>query len=611
MKKKRAALTAALGALMAVMLTACLTVTQTVPVPSSSVPGGTQTTAARPPAAETSAVTEPTADGTTGTAPSATTGAPQTPTQTPPSQPTQEPAPTTPATTARGDKAGTEFDGEWENAYGPAYYVDSQNGDDSRSGTSPQTAWKTLSKVNRTEFEPGTRILLKAGSIWNEALVPRSSGTADGLIVIDKYGEGPKPIINGDGDGAGILLSNLEYIEVRNLEVTNTSDMESSRRGVYVTAGGQTAPGVYDEGGYSRHIYLINLDVHDVTATAGERWAGGIVFLSLVSENPTAFEDVLVEGCTVKGTAANGISFVSNYNNRVGVSWGAEDYFPSKNVVFRNNYIADVGGDGLYVNCVDGPLMEYNTVTNTSWAGDIAYAGMWPHNSTGAVMQYNEAYGVRKVGGDGQGFDVDINCERTVVQYNYSHDNEGGFLLLCTDGLEDGFNRDITVRYNISQNDKDALFTLSGPISNVKIYNNTFYVEEGVTPAPRVVGSYNWATSDGNPQNVRFTNNIFYMNGDGQDFIVDPANIVFDTNVFYGDYDFSALPAVNTITEDPLFVDAGSGRIGLDTVEGYKLRGDSPCIDAGKSLSNAGGQDYFGAAVPQGSKPDIGAAECR
>lgn len=601
-KKKLSVLMAAVCALMAFSLTSCLTVKEVVPVsspsaPQTGAPTTAGTTAAGTPSEATSETTAETA-APTGPAAGDETGAP--------TRATTANAGT--VSTGRGDKDGAQFDGdrESERSYA-AYYVDSAGGSDDNDGKSPKTPWKTLSKISRTAFQPGTKILLKAGSIWNEPLVPRSSGTADGLIVIDKYGEGPKPIINGDGEGAAVLLSNLEYIEVRNLEVTNTSDLASTRRGVYVTAGGQSAPGVLDKGGYNRHIYLINLDVHDVTAEEGERWEGGIVFLSLVSENPAAFEDVLVQGCTVKDTDANGMSFVSNYNNRVGVSWGAKEYFPSKNIVFRGNYIADVGGDGLYVNCANAPVMEYNTVTNTSWAQG-AYAGMWPHNSSNAVMQFNEAYANRKVGGDGQGFDVDINCERTVVQYNYSHDNEGGFILLCTDGVEDGFNRDITVRYNISQNDKDALFTLSGPISNVKIYNNSFYVKEGITPAPRVVGSYDWGAGK-NPQNVRFTNNIFYMNGNGQDSIIDRSNVVFDTNVFYGNYSFSAIPAVNTITADPKFVSPGSGKIGLDTVGGYKLQSGSPCIDAGKVLSDSGGRDYFGAAVPQGGKPDIGASE--
>lgn len=61
---------------------------------------------------------------------------------------------------------------------GTTYYVDSTIGDDSNSGTSPETPWKTLDKVTATTFLPGDTILLKSGSIWNgEWLWPKGSGT--------------------------------------------------------------------------------------------------------------------------------------------------------------------------------------------------------------------------------------------------------------------------------------------------------------------------------------------------------------------------------------------------------------------------------------------------
>ena len=508
-------------------------------------------------------------------------------------------------------KVEVEFNGDVEKmeASYKLYYVDSINGNDDNDGRTPDTAWKSMKKVNKTQFDPGSKILFKAGGIWDEPLIPQSSGTKGKHIVFDMYGKGNKPIIIGDGENAAVSLSALEYVEVRNFEITNTSEFEGNRKGVYVTAGGQVSAGVYRDGGISNHIYLINLDIHDVSAQGGERWNGGIIFISQLAKNPVAFNDILIQGCTVKDTEGNGITFASDYNKRTGVYWSTGDYFPSSNVTVRNNFIANCAGDGIYINCVNYPLMEYNTLTNTSYVGGGAYAGMWPHNSSNAVMQYNEAYDIKKVGGDGMGFDVDINCERTVVQYNYSHDNEGGFLLLCTDGDYSGFNRDITVRYNISQNDMDALFTLSGPISDVKIYNNSFYVKDGLKKSTRLIGSYNWAGSGKSPLDARFTNNIFYMNCTGEDFLINRDVISFDTNVFYGSYDFSKLPQKNSIYADPKFVNPGSGKIGINTVDGYKLKEGSPCIDAGKTLLHNGGKDYFGIQVPQNGKFDIGASE--
>jgi hypothetical protein len=53
-------------------------------------------------------------------------------------------------------------------------------------------------------------------------------------------------------------------------------------------------------------------------------------------------------------------------------------------------------------------------------------------------------------GCDGSGFDVDYDQDGTIVQFNYSHDNEGGFILLCTDAEP----RRASVRFNLSVDDE-------------------------------------------------------------------------------------------------------------------------------------------------------------
>jgi hypothetical protein len=67
------------------------------------------------------------------------------------------------------------------------YYIDSLHGEDANSGTSKAAPWKTLQKVNETNFQPGTRILLKSGSEWHGQLAPKSSGSPGMPIVIARY----------------------------------------------------------------------------------------------------------------------------------------------------------------------------------------------------------------------------------------------------------------------------------------------------------------------------------------------------------------------------------------------------------------------------------------
>ena len=82
---------------------------------------------------------------------------------------------------------------------GTTYYVDAENGNDVNLGTTPEKAWNTLDRVNAITYQPGVKILFKSGCTWNGVLQPTGSGTEGAPIVIDKYGDGPKPTINGNG----------------------------------------------------------------------------------------------------------------------------------------------------------------------------------------------------------------------------------------------------------------------------------------------------------------------------------------------------------------------------------------------------------------------------
>ena len=48
-----------------------------------------------------------------------------------------------------------------------SYHLDSTAGDDARDGNSPESAWRSIERVNRETFQPGDRILLRAGSKWD------------------------------------------------------------------------------------------------------------------------------------------------------------------------------------------------------------------------------------------------------------------------------------------------------------------------------------------------------------------------------------------------------------------------------------------------------------
>jgi len=76
------------------------------------------------------------------------------------------------------------------------YYI-SNNGSDRANGKTPQTAWRSVSKVNTHQFLPGDSILFERGGTWRETLEIPSSGDSLGKIVFGAYGSGSSPRLLG------------------------------------------------------------------------------------------------------------------------------------------------------------------------------------------------------------------------------------------------------------------------------------------------------------------------------------------------------------------------------------------------------------------------------
>ena len=487
------------------------------------------------------------------------------------------------------------------------FYLDSGNGNDSYPGDSQSKAWKSLSKLNSTTFHPGDHILLKSGSIWTGQLWPKGSGSSEHPITIDKYGGDALPVINGAGLAEdAVLLKNQEYWEIRNLEVTNTGAVRAVRRGVHVVA---------DNSGDLHHIYLQHLTVHDVNGDFKEKVNGGIHYSSIGDSKPSRFLDLRIEDNHIYHVDRSGIFGWSTH-------WTRSKWYPSLNVVIRRNILDDIGGDGIVNVATDGAIVEYNVVSHASQRSQDYNDGIWPWSADNTIVQYNEVYGMAGQH-DAMGFDSDWNSHGTIIQYNYSHDNEGGFLLICNEGSQSpkdsAGNVGTIVRYNISQNDHHRGINLSGPVKNTLIYNNTIYV--GKNENVDLVLHTNWT---GWASDTVAYNNIFYVEGKGQfgygvshnddgSFNTAPGpgestNNIYDYNVYHG-----VKPAddLHAMTSDPLLKSPGSAGIGRMSAAGYALRVHSPAIDSARKMENDGGKDFVGTPVPQCGAPDRGALESR
>lgn len=402
------------------------------------------------------------------------------------------------------------------------YYFSTLRGCDNSDGCSPHTPWRSLQKIQEISIVPGTQILLERGSVFENEFIHLTgvSGTDRNPIVVDAYGDDPAlPVIRANGQGlwyqdygkpldnplhvskgwvsSAILLYDCAYIEVQNIAVTNRAvdtkiaynDLRAmDRTGVAVVAQNK---------GTLNHIYLDHLDVQDVDGNVYNKHMnnGGIYFtvFNPADEAKTGiarYHDVRIENCVVKNVSRWGIalaytSYWDHFTTKeipdeVAQRYGATD------VVIRGNFVQDPGGDAITTMYCFRPLIEHNVSDGAgrqinkrdycqSDFGRVA-AGVWPWKCKNAVFQYNEVYNTRYHNGenqDGQAFDADWG-DGTIYQYNYSHHNEGGCLMIC---LEEAVNT--VFRHNISRNDSRAiLMPASSPLA--KVYDNTFFVKEGV-----------------------------------------------------------------------------------------------------------------------------------
>lgn len=383
--------------------------------------------------------------------------------------------------------------------HGTTYYLDRNGGADANTGTSRDSAWQSLEKVNRTVFKPGDRVLLKAGCTWTGQLVPKGSGPNGAPLVFDRYGEGKRPKIDGQGQVEDVVrLYNIQNVEIRNLEITNRGPQPAVRRGVHV---------FLDNFGTARHIVIAGLYIHDVNGVNGEgdhaKDNGGIIFRTLGNRVPSRFDGLTIERNIVRTVDRSAIAANSYHARRT-------HWFPSLHVIIRDNFVDDVGGDGIVPWATSKALVEHNIARNCNRRAGSYNAGIWPWSTDDTLLQLNESYLTRTTR-DGEGFDSDYNSRNTVFQYNYSHDNEGGFMLICTpverDPKQNIGNTGTILRYNISRNDHTRGIHLSGA-EHTTVAHNAIYAGPGIDMQMLAVTSWKgWA------RDAVFRDNLFFAQG--------------------------------------------------------------------------------------------------
>lgn len=460
-------------------------------------------------------------------------------------------------------------------------------------------------KWSNFEFPEGAKVLFAAGKSFKGQFKLRGSGTETHPNIAAAYnmetGEiisewiDNKPIINGEGKVISALkLRDGSFWEINNLEVSNTDGTKGNQGkllGINVVA---------TDAGLVENITIKNCYVHNVNGEVGGKETGGIHVYVLGNTVKTKYHKLTIENNSISHVGGVGIANQS--------SWGSindNDYYPWTQFVIRNNRVEYTGRNGIIVRNAQNPIVECNILASNS-RFDTGHS-VFNFNTIDCIVQYNEAYGNTSSNPDDidhGGFDADYNSRGTIIQYNYSHDNNW----FCGI-MRKPYNTDITIRYNISQNERLGAFIYGFPthtgVKDVKIYNNTFYFGKG--KGTKVFVS---AGKTRIPTETAFYNNIFYFE-DKADWGFEPdETCVLENNLYYN----ISEKGENSISADPLFVHPGSGGTDIDMTDlnrlsGYRLKENSPAINSGKTVSENGKKDFVGNPIL--GNPDRGAIEMK
>jgi hypothetical protein len=397
------------------------------------------------------------------------------------------------------------------------YYV-SASGNDSNPGTAPSSPWQTIAKVNAGHYNAGDSILFEGGRIFSGSLSFTASSWSGATkahpIMIGSYGTVRATINSGAAGGflahnvAGFVLKDLNFVGAGPSTISNgvtvLNDLFGNVKLDYVflqhlDVSGYGLSGVVVDGengssGFT-NVTLSYVTAHDNTGSTTTGGTSGILVASWENYGAgsanAANRNVLIDHCVA-------------YSNP---GWAAARYW---------------SGAGITMYNVDRGTIQYSVSANNG-VSSVDTVGIWAFDSTNITIQFSESYGTRtNNNADGDGFDLDGGTTNSVMQYNYSHDNDGAGYLIDAyaepgEAAPISGSSNLTARYNISQNDARmtngryggvalASDTATSMLTNVDVNNNTIYQSSESQANGITIGGPGTATTQ-----AHIANNIFHV----------------------------------------------------------------------------------------------------
>ena len=449
------------------------------------------------------------------------------------------------------------------------YYVDAIKGNDKNKGTSINSPWKNLNKINTSSFLPSDKILFKRNQSWVGRLVIPSSGSKNGVITIGDYGTGNKPIIKGDNIYYAVWIDGKNFITMQNLEISNTKG-----QGLIIT-----------ESNDNGLITIDSCDIHN-------NMKHGITIHNR--------GNTLIINCRIYSNEFNGITV--NYSIDTG-SWSD---IKGANMKLLNNEIHDNGRHGIYL-AGNNAIIQHNTIYSNGSQNLSHNMYLIGDNSLVENNTFRDAYNI--------GFRYEGS--NMIFRYNFLKANHKHNLSFWNDFPDVMSNN--KAYYNIfvvkkltdsSTSTSMAIFvgksSNAGNFDGIELYNNSIYAADDNAGGIWLFGC----------DNIKIKNNIFKIWNGCLIYKKSPAiKLTSDYNIFTStnklplyaedsDINFHDWQArghdQHSFFTDPMFV-SSAPEIDHD----FALEANSLAIRAGTNLSLT--KDYKG--NPVSDMPDIGALQ--
>ncbi len=410
---------------------------------------------------------------------------------------------------------------------GMIYYL-SADGDDARSGRSPEEAWRTIAPLNALgRLGPGDTVRLRGGDSFVGGLQLVAVGSDKTPCVIESYGKG-KAKLTTPGNVPVIKLSDSEHVVLRNIVVEGRPG-----KGTYPSATFE----VLDRslGTWVGSDRRAGKKLGRVQVTGMEyRYVYHAICFQVLNNAADGWDDVTISGCVIEevphaGLFMSGPDFFGT-NDRL-------DLFTNVRIadnVFRHIY-GDPSGNSeavpLGIANATGVVIERNLFADNCGFGGCGPKGSHDKGGSAAVqtfsmrrfvMRHNEAFGTRSCTPyDACALDCDNNTQDGEVCFNLTYRNKGPGIQLGS-VAPGSLVKDVAIHHNISIDDArgaqpgsiQGAFRLWGLNDSIQVFNNTICVRGG--PGHEVIGkpsAISFARVRGTNTHILVMNNILKTSG--------------------------------------------------------------------------------------------------